>query len=37
VFYIAAGMFTFGGLIFLVFSKGTVEPWADNNGRVRDA
>jgi hypothetical protein len=36
VFYIASGMFIFGGFIFLVFSKGTVVSWADNSTKVDD-
>jgi len=28
VFYISAGFFIFGGVIFIIFAKGDVLPWA---------
>jgi len=28
VFFIAAAVYAVGGIIFLVFSSGTIQPWA---------
>ena len=28
VFFISCGFFLFGGLFFLIFAKGEVQPWA---------
>lgn len=29
VFYISAGFFIFGGVIFAIFARGEIQPWAD--------
>jgi len=31
VFFIAAGMYAIGAIVFAVFVEGTVLPWADND------
>jgi ACS family sodium-dependent inorganic phosphate cotransporter-like MFS transporter 5 len=37
VFYIAAGVYGFGTLIFLIFGSGDMQPWAESQERRADA
>ena len=32
VFYISAALYSFGGIFFLIFATGKVQPWATSNG-----